>query len=133
LQAVGFTIDEVTATSLQGHLELGPQHHTPWGIVHGGVYATVIESAASVGASHAVEADGMFAVGLMNTTHFVRAIQSGRVLVAATALNQGRTQQLWQVDCRDDSGRLLAHGEVRLQNTALNPERQRRRSSDREA
>ncbi len=32
------------------------------------------------------------------------------------ALNQGRTQQLWRVDVRDDGNRLLAHGEVRLQN-----------------
>jgi acyl-coenzyme A thioesterase PaaI-like protein len=32
------------------------------------------------------------------------------------ALNQGRTQQLWQVDVRDGAGKLVAHGELRLQN-----------------
>jgi len=43
---------------------------------------------------------------------------AGRVGVEAVALNQGRTQQLWQVDVTDESGRLIAHGEVRLQNVS---------------
>ncbi|HET9541634.1 MAG TPA: PaaI family thioesterase, partial [Acidimicrobiales bacterium] len=95
---------------------LGEDHHTPWGIVHGGVYATAIESAASIGASTAVRERGMVAVGLTNTTHFLRSVAAGRVLVEAEALHQGRSQQLWRVDVRDDRDRLLAHGEVRLQN-----------------
>ena len=61
---------------------------------------------------------GQVAVGLTNTTHFLRSLTAGRVSVEATALNQGRTQQLWQVNITDESGRLIAHGEVRLQNVA---------------
>ena len=38
--------------------------------------------------------------------------------VEATALGQGRTHQLWRVDIIDGSGRLVAHGEVRLQNVS---------------
>lgn len=112
----GFQPDEITATRVRGHIEIDERHHTPWGIVHGGVYATAIESAASIGASTAVREAGQVAVGLTNTTHFLRSIKHGRVTVEAEALNQGRTQQLWQVDVRDERSRLLAHGEVRLQN-----------------
>jgi uncharacterized protein (TIGR00369 family) len=61
---------------------------------------------------------GQVAVGLTNTTHFLRSLAAGQVNVEATALSQGRTQQLWRVDITDDSGRLIAHGEVRLQNVA---------------
>jgi 1,4-dihydroxy-2-naphthoyl-CoA hydrolase len=118
LRAAGLVIDEVTASWVTGHLELGPDQHTPWGIVHGGVYTTAIESAASIGASTAVLGQGQVAVGLTNTTHFLRSLTAGRVNVEATALSQGRTQQLWRVDVTDDSGRLIAHGEVRLQNVA---------------
>jgi 1,4-dihydroxy-2-naphthoyl-CoA hydrolase len=118
VRAAGLVVDEVNATSVRGHIELGPDHHTPWGIVHGGVYATAIESAASIGASTAVREHNMVAVGLTNTTHFLRSATGGRVQVEATALNQGRTQQLWLVDIKDEAGRLLAHGEVRLQNLA---------------
>jgi 1,4-dihydroxy-2-naphthoyl-CoA hydrolase len=116
LRAAGLILDEISAARVTGHLMLGPDHHTPWGIVHGGVYTTAIESAASVGASTAVRDQGQVAVGLTNTTHFLRSATGGRVNVEATALSQGRTQQLWRVDIRDETGRLIAHGEVRLQN-----------------
>lgn len=116
LRAAGLTIDEASGQQVIGHIELGPDHHTPWGIVHGGLYATAIESAASIGASAAVREQNMVAVGLTNTTHFLRSAKAGRVKVRGIPLNQGRTQQLWQVDIHDEQGRLLAHGEVRLQN-----------------
>jgi len=114
--AAGLVLDEITATLVRGHIDLTDDHHTPWGIVHGGVYSSAIESAASLGASVAVRDRGEAAVGLVNTTHFLRSVSSGRVLVEATALNQGRTQQLWKVDITTEEGKLVAHGEVRLQN-----------------
>ena len=117
--ASGLVLDDVSGTRVAGHVEVGEDHHPPWGVVHGGVWATVVESAASVGASTAVRDDGMYAVGLTNTTHFLRAVASGRVEVEAVALNQGRTQQLWRVDVREERGKLVAHGELRLQNVPL--------------
>ena len=118
LRAAGLILDEITAGRVTGHLVLGPEHHTPWGIVHGGVYTTAIESAASVGASTAVRDQGQVAVGLTNTTHFLRSVTEGRVNVEAGALSQGRTHQLWRVDITDEAGKLIAHGEIRLQNVA---------------
>jgi uncharacterized protein (TIGR00369 family) len=118
LQAAGLVFDEISGSRVTGHLELGPGHHTPWGIVHGGVYTTAVESAASVGASTAVRDQGQVAVGLTNTTHFLRPVTAGRVSVEAVPLSQGRTQQLWRVDITDGAGKLVAHGEVRLQNVA---------------
>ena len=118
VRAAGLVVEEVTGTRVTGHIELGSDHLTPWGIVHGGVYSTAVESAASLGASTAVHDRGEVAVGLSNTTHFFRSLTSGRVLVEATAIYQGRTHQLWRVDITDETGRLIAHGEVRLQNVA---------------
>ena len=114
--AAGLILEEISGTRVSGYIDLGAHHHTPWGIVHGGVYSTAIESAASIGASTAVKERGEVAVGLTNTTHFLRSVTSGRVRVEAVALNQGRTQQLWKVDIQNDTGKLVAHGEVRLQN-----------------
>ncbi|HUC06079.1 MAG TPA: PaaI family thioesterase [Acidimicrobiales bacterium] len=114
--AAGLVVDEVHATRVLGHIDLGPEHHTPWGVVHGGVYTTAVESAASIGASFAVAERGEFAVGLTNTTQFLRSLTAGRVGVEAVALHQGRTQQFWRVEITDDRERLIAHGELRLQN-----------------
>jgi 1,4-dihydroxy-2-naphthoyl-CoA hydrolase len=52
-----------------------------------------------------------------NVTDFLRPHQSGRLAVVAVAVQQGRTQQLWQVDIRrPEDGKLIARGQVRLQN-----------------
>ena len=118
--ATGFEIAEATGTRVTGHVYLGPQHHTPWGVVHGGVYCSVVESAASIGASLAVQERGQFAVGVNNNTDFLRPMTAGRVDVVAEPIQQGRTLQLWQVVLtRADDGKLVARGQVRLQNVPL--------------
>jgi 1,4-dihydroxy-2-naphthoyl-CoA hydrolase len=118
--ASGFEVTEVGGTRVAGHVELGPDQHTPWGVVHGGVYATIIESAASIGASAAVMERGQFAVGVNNNTDFVRPMTTGRLDVVAEPVQQGRTLQLWQVLLtRADDGKLVARGQVRLQNVPL--------------
>jgi uncharacterized protein (TIGR00369 family) len=79
-----------------------------------------VESAASIGASTAVQELGQFSVGVNNTTDFIRAMTEGRVDVVAEPIQQGRTQQLWQVQLtRADDGKLVARGQVRLQNVQL--------------
>jgi 1,4-dihydroxy-2-naphthoyl-CoA hydrolase len=119
LREAGLQVGEVGPERVTGTIAAGPEHHTPWGVVHGGVYATAIESACSVGASVAVAEHGMFAVGLSNQNDFLRAHSSGDLRVTATPVHQGRTQQLWQCDIVRDDGKLVARGQVRLQNVPL--------------
>ncbi|SEK49839.1 uncharacterized domain 1-containing protein [Blastococcus sp. DSM 46786] len=117
--ATGFEVTEATGTRVAGHVELGPDQHTPWGVVHGGLYCTVVESAASIGASLAVRESGQFAVGVNNSTDFLRSVTGGRLDVVAEPVQQGRTQQLWQVSLTREDGKLVARGQVRLQNVPL--------------
>lgn len=120
VSAMGFTTEEVSGTRVTGTAELGPDHHTPWGVVHGGVYCAIVESAASIGASTAVREQDQFSVGVNNNTDFIRSVVEGRVDVVAEPVQQGRTQQLWQVTLtRAEDGKLVAWGQVRLQNVPL--------------
>ena len=120
LRGAGLHVEEATATRVTGTIAAGPDQHTPWGVVHGGVYCTVIESAASIGASAAVAERGQFAVGVNNQTDFLRPMNEGRIDVVAEPIQQGRTLQLWQVVLtRADDGKLVARGQVRLQNVPL--------------
>lgn len=120
LQDLGLDLDVATGTQVVGHLDAGAMHHTPWGMVHGGVYATIVETVASVGASLAVLDRGQFAVGVHNSTDFLRPIREGRIEVVAAPLLQGRVQQLWEVTItRSSDGRAVALGRLRLQNVPL--------------
>lgn len=116
LRAAGMTLEEATATRVTGVIELGPEHHQPWGIVHGGVWATAAETAASLGAAVAAAERGLAAVGVNNSTDFLRPVREGRVAVLAQALQQGRSQQLWAVALTREDGKPVALSRVRLQN-----------------
>lgn len=92
-----------------------PHLHQPYGIVHGGVYCALVETAASVGAATWLGDRGNV-VGVANHTNFIRATREGTLTIMATPVQRGRTQQLWQVDLVDERDRLVARGEVRLAN-----------------
>jgi 1,4-dihydroxy-2-naphthoyl-CoA hydrolase len=117
--AINFDVAEADGSRVTGSVELGPDQHTPWGVVHGGVYCSVVESAASIGASLAVQERGQFAVGVNNNTDFLRPMTAGRIDVVAEPVQQGRTLQLWQVLLTRADGKLVARGQVRLQNVPL--------------
>jgi 1,4-dihydroxy-2-naphthoyl-CoA hydrolase len=80
----------------------------PAGLVHGGVYASIAESLASLATALAVMRDGNTAMGLSNNTSFLRPITEGTVHAHATRLHRGRTTWVWDVRFSDDQGRTCA-------------------------
>ena len=109
--------EEVGPTRVTGSIAADERHHQPWGVVHGGLYTTAIESFATTGAVEAVKDQDMQEVGVSNMTDFLRPHRSGRLAVVATPIQQGRTQQLWLVEIRrPEDQKLVARGQVRLQN-----------------
>jgi len=74
----------------------------------------------AVEAGAAVADRDQFAVGVHNATDFLRPMTAGTVHVEALPVQQGRTLQLWQVDITNATdGKLVARGQVRLQNVPL--------------
>jgi uncharacterized protein (TIGR00369 family) len=113
---------EVTGARVTGWVDVGPNHLQPGSIVHGGVYAAIVEEAGSYGAAFAVRDRGQRVVGVANTTNFIRAVTGGRILVEALPVQQGRTQQFWEVRMTQaETGALVALGHLRLQNLEPRP------------
>jgi len=114
---LGLTYLEVTPDGGRARLDIGDKLLQPWGIVHGGVYCSIVESLASVSAHVWLSANGGgTVVGVNNNTDFLRAISSGTVTAESTPIHRGRRQQLWLITITDDNDRLVARGQVRLQN-----------------
>ena len=76
--------------------------------------SATVEAAGSHAATYAVPA-GRSAVGVSNTTEFLRSVRGGRITATATPIHIGRTQHLWGVDIHDDRDRLVARGQLRTQ------------------
>ena len=114
---LGLEYLELTAEGGRARLEIKDKLLQPWGIVHGGVYCSIIEGLASIsGQVWLLENGGGHVVGVNNNTDFLRAISSGAVTAESTPVHRGRRQQLWVVTVTDHENRLVARGQVRLQN-----------------
>lgn len=101
-----------------GRIVLDEHHLQPYGVVHGGVYCTLVETLASTGAALWAMSQGLAGcVGVSNSTDFLRSVRDGVLIGVATPVHRGRTQQLWLVEVsRESDTKLAARGQVRLQN-----------------
>jgi 1,4-dihydroxy-2-naphthoyl-CoA hydrolase len=116
-KVLGIEYTELGADRTVLTCQITPELLQPYGILHGGVHCSLVETAASTAAAIWL-GDRGHVVGVANHTNFLRAVRSGRLTAVATPIHRGRTQQLWQVSISDDAGRELARGEVRLANIA---------------
>lgn len=113
---LGLEFAEAGPDRVVGTWTAEPQLHQPYGILHGGVHCSVVETLASVGAALWVGERGQV-VGVSNSTDFFRAVREGSLTSTATPLHRGRLQQVWVVETyADGDERLVARGQVRLQN-----------------
>lgn len=104
----GLEITHVSENLVRGRVAVRDELKQPDGLVHGGVYATIAESLASVGTALAVMAGGKTAMGLSNHTSFLRPIIQGTIYAQATVKHRGRTTWVWEVEITDDRERLCA-------------------------
>lgn len=115
---LNFRWEQVSGDGSRATFTVRPEHHQPFGIVHGGVHCALVESLASMSAAQWLQDQGLppRVVGVNNSTDFIKAVSDGEVTGQATPIHRGRSQQLWQVDITDADGRLVAQGRVRLAN-----------------
>jgi len=83
----------------------------PFGIVHGGAYASLAETICSR-ATYEVVGPELGAFAQVNETAFLRPVSAGTVHAAARARHIGKTSWVWDVEMTDDQGRLSALSRV---------------------
>ncbi|MGD9961224.1 PaaI family thioesterase [Nocardioides sp.] len=112
---LGLELTSADGDGVSATWEADPKLHQPYGIVHGGVHCSVVETLASIGGAIWFGERGQV-VGVNNNTDFFRAVTEGTLTSTATPLHRGRSQQVWIVETHDADGRLVSRGQVRLQN-----------------
>lgn len=103
LELLGCSDEEVRA-----QVTVRDELKQPAGLLHGGVYASIAESMASLATAIAVFDEGSVAMGLSNNTSFLRPVTEGTVHALATRIHRGRTTWIWDVSFTDDAGRTCA-------------------------
>ena len=104
----GLEVESVTEEEARATVPVRDEVKQPMGLVHGGLFASIAESLASMATALAVAGDGKQAMGLSNATSFMRPITSGTVHATARRIHRGRTTWIWDVEITDDDGRRCA-------------------------
>ncbi|MEJ7797809.1 MAG: PaaI family thioesterase [Solirubrobacteraceae bacterium] len=105
---LGLKLLECSDELVSARLAVRDELLTPFGLVHGGVFAAIAETLASLGTAVAVVGQGCAAIGLSNQTSFTRPIGEGTIHARALRRHRGRTTWIWDVEISDDAGRLCA-------------------------
>jgi uncharacterized protein (TIGR00369 family) len=101
IQFTELSPDRVTAT-----MAVTPDHHQPFGILHGGVSVVLAESVASFGGYLAAPA-GHAAVGVEINANHVRSVRDGTLTAVGVPKHTGRTTHVWSVELTDAQDRLV--------------------------
>ncbi len=104
----GLEIETCSDTEVRAQVAVREEVKQPAGLVHGGVYASMAEAMTSLATALAVLADGDMAMGLSNSTSFLRPVTEGVVHAHATRVHRGRTTWVWDVRFSDDAERTCA-------------------------
>ena len=115
----GLELLELGAQRARGRLRVRPEHLQPFGLLHGGLYASIAEGLTSFSTASVVLDRGFGASGLSNHTSFLRPVTSGTVHALASCKHAGRTTWVWEVEMTDDAGRLCAISRVTIAVRAL--------------
>lgn len=102
----GLEVTELSAERASGRVVVRDEIKQPAGLVHGGVYASIAESLASLATAITVLPEGKMAVGLSNQTSFLRPITDGVIVAEARPKHRGRTTWVWEVEIFDGDGQL---------------------------
>ena len=98
----------------RARLEVRDDLLQPFGIVHGGVLSTLVESLCSRSTALVVVPEGMAAMGQSINVSFMRPIGEGSIEVLAKARHRGRTTWVWEAEVRDEEGRVCALGQMTI-------------------
>ncbi|HJB78254.1 MAG TPA: PaaI family thioesterase [Candidatus Nosocomiicoccus stercorigallinarum] len=86
----------------------------PFGIIHGGMNAVLIETAISLGGTENVE-DG-YATGVEINVNHIRPVSTGRLITTATPIHIGKSTQIWTAEIKNNDGKTTAVGRMTLMN-----------------
>jgi uncharacterized protein (TIGR00369 family) len=109
-ELVGFALVEVGEGRAVFELDPAERHYNPLGTVHGGIAATLLDSAMGCAVHTTLREDEAYTT-LELKVNYVRAITeaTGRIVAAGSVIHRGGRVATAEAKLTDEGGRLLAH------------------------
>lgn len=112
-ELLGIEIIEVGPDYLRARMPVDHRTKQPAGILHGGASVALAETLGSMSAFLCLE-PGFNAVGLDINANHIRPMREGWVYGEARPVHVGRTTHVWQIDIRDEAGRMVCSSRITM-------------------
>lgn len=114
VEQLGIHVTEIGPDYLVGTLPVDARTHQPMKILHGGASVALAETLGSTAANLCVDTRERVCVGQEINANHLRPVASGVVTGTARPVHIGKRSQVWQVEIRDESARLICISRLTL-------------------
>jgi uncharacterized protein (TIGR00369 family) len=91
-------------------IELAQKHLQPFGVVHGGVFASIIDAAAFWSVYYGIEDPDVGITTVDLKLNYLAPAVSGKLIASGRQIKVGRTLGYAEAQVADQQGKVLAHG-----------------------
>jgi 1,4-dihydroxy-2-naphthoyl-CoA hydrolase len=104
---LGIEVTDIGADYLEARMPVDGRTMQPDRILHGGASVALAETLGSVGGSMCIDRERFRIVGVEINANHLRPAMTGHVTGRASPVHLGRRTQVWNIEIRDDRGRLV--------------------------
>ena len=108
MEALGIEYLEAESGYLKARMPVDERTFQPARLLHGGASMALAETLGSVGSAIIINLDEFEVRGSQLSANHIKSAKNGWVIGEATMLHRGRNTHVWNIDIRDESGKLIS-------------------------
>ena len=113
-ELLGIEITDFGPDYFCGKMPVDHRTVQPYGLLHGGASAVLAESLGSIAGGMQVNRDTQTVVGVEINCNHLRSAREGWVYGKATPVKIGRKIQVWNIEIKNDDGKMVAVSRLTL-------------------
>jgi uncharacterized protein (TIGR00369 family) len=112
MEFLGIEFTASTENSLEARMPITPKLYQPMKVVHGGALISLAESVGSAASFLLVDPDQFNVLGSVVNSQHIAPARQGTLTASASLLVKSDFKHIWDVEIRDDSGKLISISRV---------------------
>jgi 1,4-dihydroxy-2-naphthoyl-CoA hydrolase len=114
MESLGIEFTEFGEDYVKATMPVDERTFQPMGLLHGGANVALAESLGSVGTYLMIDTKTHYGVCIEINANHVGGIMKGHVIGTATVLHQGKSTHIWNVEIRDEEGKLISYSRMTI-------------------